>query len=198
VIVSAVVGAHLIVPKAVTRAATSADPVVEDGTWIWSTTTAVNGADVTFRLEGTPEGQEVDWRLRITSVDGGSGEIAEDYDLYTATTSLDGRRGSWSLRYLVEGEPTEVLTADFEVRAEDDRELTFRIPQARPAGGSSVAYRVDGETFVFDWLRMPEEEQTVVRWDRATGAGSIEADVYNGGDRACWDEGRNDAACPSA
>ena len=103
---------------------------------------AVDGADVTFRLEGAPEGREVDWRLRITSVEGGA--LAEDFDLYTATTTLDGTEGSWTLQYPVEGVPTPVLTADYAVRAEADREVTFRVPAGRERAGSSVRYRVDG------------------------------------------------------
>lgn len=194
-IVSAVVGVNLIIPKAVTDAATRAEPFVEDGTWIWETTTRIQSADVTFRLEGTPDGREVDWRMRITSVDGGTGEIGEDFDLYTATTSLDGREGSWQLNYVIDGEPTRVLTADYEVRAEDDRELTFRVPEGREGGGSSVLYRVDGDTQVFDWFNRPGDVRTLVEWDRETRLGFIEADDYNGGARACWDADLNDASC---
>lgn len=197
-VVSVVVGANLAIPAAVTAAATSAEPTVEDGTWIWERTTTVQNADVTFRLEGTPEGREVDWRMRITSVDGGTGQIADDFDLYTATTSLDGTLGSWALSYVLDGGPTRVLTADFEVRAEDDREVTFRVPDGREAGGSSVLYRVDGDARIFDWTAQPGDVRTRVEWDSATRVGFLEADDYNDGARACWDESLNDTACESA
>ena len=198
VVVSAVIGVNLAIPAAVTAEATRAEPFVEDGTWIWERTSRIDASDVTFRLEGTPDGQTVDWRLRIVAVDGETGRIEEDLDLYTATTSLDGRRGDWRLHYVIDGAPTTVLAADFEVRAEDDREVTFRVPEGRDAGGSSVLYRVDGPSQVFDWLRQPEDVRTRVEWDRETLVGFLEADDYNDGARSCWDADLDDAACPNA
>ena len=195
--VSLVVGANLVIPSAITDAVTDVEPFVEDGTWVWETTARVQSADVTFRLEGTPAGRDVDWRLRLTSVDGGTGQIADDFDLYTATTSLDGKTGSWDLNYLIDGVPTRVLTAEYEVRAEDDREATFRVPEGREAGGSSVLYRVDGDARVFDWLAQPGAVRTWVQWDQETRLGFIEADDYNGGARACWNATLDDVACES-
>ncbi len=197
-VVSVVVGANLVIPAAVTAAATKAEPTVEDGTWIWERTTTIQNADVTFRLEGTPAGREVDWRMRIASVDGGTGAVGEDYDLYTATTSLDGTTGSWDLFYLIDEVPTRVLTADYEVRTEADREVTFRIPDGREAAGSSVRYQVDGDTKIFDWTAQPGDLRTHVEWDAATRIGFIEADDYNGGVRSCWNENLDNAACESA
>ena len=196
-IVSAAIGVHLIVPAAATAAAVQADPYVEDGTWIWENTMTINTSDVTFRLEGTPDGTEIDWRMFISSADLG-GESYDTFELYDATTPLDGKSGTWRLFYEIDGARTEVLDATFDVTSADEREITFTIPETNPnpdARGSTVRYAADGDARLFDWHQEPEDYDHLVEWDEETKAGSITADNYNDGERACWDEDLEDVAC---
>ena len=191
-VVSAIIGANLILPAAATSAATRTQPVVVDGVWIWESTFRLNGDDVTFRLEGTPEGREVEWRLGITNAE------LDDFTLYTARTDFSGETGDWRLYYNLGGQPTEVLRADFEVVSADRKELTFSIPPGRDAAGTSVRYIHDGQDRAFDWHEEPAGLDHYVEWDAVTHAGSIEADTFNGGVRACWDASLSDAPCSVA
>src|SRR5690606_16347802 len=100
-IVSLAIGVHLIVPHAATEAATQVQPYVEDGTWIWENTVTHEGRTVTFRLEGTPEGTEIDWRMLISADDLGGADY-DAFELYNGTTSLDGKSGTWRLYYDIE------------------------------------------------------------------------------------------------
>ena len=50
-----------------------------------------------------------------------------------------------------------------------------------------MLYRTDRDEQTFDWLDQPEDDRALIVWDLDTNAGSIEADTYNGGERACWD-----------
>ena len=188
-IVSAIIGLNLVLPSAATHAATRTEPVVEDGVWVWESTFPIDGDDVTFRLEGAPAGRTVDWRLDITNRE------LDAFTLYTARTDLDGETGDWQLFHEERGERVEVLRADFAVTAGDARELVFSVPDGRDSGGSSVRYEADGDARAFDWREEPEGLDHLVEWDQATGAGSITADNYNGGVRACWDASLADAPC---
>ena len=86
-----------------------------------------------------------------------------------------------------------MLTADFDVR--DDREVTFSVPSGRERGGSSVRYETEGRTQTFALDLEPDGDRALIRWDLDTRAGSITADAYNGGARACWDAALRDVDC---
>ncbi len=186
-IVSTVVGLHLVLPAAATEAVTADAPTVSAGVWTWEAMTAVAGTPVDLRLEGTPEGSSIDWRLVVTGPEG------DPFTYYTATTGLDGETGTW--RLFAPDADGPVLTASFDVQDLDARELTFRVPTGRDHGGSSVRYATDGDVRTFDWTDGPAGTRALVVWDEATRAGSITADAYNGGARACWDESLDDVAC---
>lgn len=183
-VVSAVVGAHLVLPAQATAAATAATPVAEAGVFVWDTNVAVFGTDVEVRLLGAPEGREVAWTL-TTAVEGD-----ERFTYYTAATSFDGREGTWTLFSPDVSGP--VLTAAFDV--DDTPEVTFAVPEGRPQGGASVRYAVDGDLRTFD-LAGADGARALIQWDVETRVGSIEADDYNGGERACWDADLRDVPC---
>lgn len=195
VIVSGAVGVHLFTPALVTAAAVQADPYVEDGTWIWENTMTINTSEVTFRLEGTPDGTEIAWRMLISSDDLNS-ESYDAFELYDATTTLDGKSGTWRLYYKIDGVRTEVLDAEFDVTSEAVREITFIVPETIPdAGSSTVHYAADGDARLFDWHQEPEDFDHLIEWDEETKAGSITATNYLDGERYCWDENLEDVAC---
>jgi hypothetical protein len=199
VFVTAAVGVHLIVPAEATRIATEADPFVEDGTWIWENSASFEATTVTVRLEGTPDGTEIDWRLFVSSDDLGD-QVYEDFVLYEATTSLDGSQGSWALFYDLEGDRTRVLDADFSVTTETVREITFTVPQSNPnaeARGASVRYAADGDWRLFDTQEATPGQTHLVEWNAATSEGFVEAWNYNEGARGCWDSNLDDVACTS-
>jgi hypothetical protein len=194
--VSLAVGVHLIVPSVATAAATQADPYVEDGTWIWEDDVVINTSEVTFRLEGTPDGTETEWQMIISSANLG-GVAYDAFTLYEATTALDGESGTWRLFYEIEGERTEVLDAEFDAGGDED-ELTFTVPETNPnveARGSTVHYGAHGDALHFEWHEEAADNEHLVEWSASTGAGSITATNYNDGERACWDENLEDVPC---
>lgn len=189
-LVTTIVGLNLALPVAATDAATRDQPTVTNGVWTWEATVDVFGTPVDLALEGDADGSEVDWRLVATRQGATPGD---PFTYYTASTSLDGRTGSWRLFNPDASGP--VLTADFDVRDLDDRVVTFRVPEGRANGGSSVRYATDGEEQTFDWTDQPENDRALIVWNLDTRAGSITADTYNGGRRACWDEDLADVGC---
>ena len=186
-IVSTVVGLNLALPAEATRRVTRDAPTVEDGVWTWTRTTDVLGTLVDLELTARADGSEIDWRL-TSAVDG-----EDPFTYYTATTDLEGETGSWRLFNPDADGP--VLEAAFDVRDLDDREVTFRVPQDRDRGGSEVLYRTDDGEQTFDFLNQPEGDRALIVWDLDTDEGSITADAYNGGERACWNSALEDVDC---
>jgi hypothetical protein len=122
-----------------------------------------------------------------------TGPEGDPFTYYTATTGLDGETGTWRLfNPDVDG---PVLTASFDIEGLGARELTVRVPDGRDRGGSSVRYATSGDERTFDWTDEPTGNRALIVWDEERRAGSITADGYNGGDRACWDENLDDVAC---
>lgn len=188
--------ANLFIPQAVTAAALQADPIVEDGTWIWASTTTIDGRSATFRLTGTPDGREIDWSMRVTTTDPGTGEVYNDFELYTAETTLDGQEGTWQLYYRLDGVRTNVLNAEFDVGSASEKTLTFRVPDtAESNAGDSVRYGAEGNERSFFWTQVANALTHDIVWDAATKAGSITATDYKDGAKSCWDTQLNDVAC---
>lgn len=196
--VSLLVKANLILPAAVTAGALQADPVGEDGMWVWTATADTLSQNVTFRLEGTPDGDAVMWSMKVTAPHPEQGQTLDDFELYTAQTALDGSSGSWSLFYRLDGERMRVLDADFTVASDTQKEITFRVPEtADEHAGDNVRYAVNGAQRIFEWTRVEDTDDTVVTvmWNAETKAGSIVAPGYNGGEKACWNEAFKNVTC---
>ena len=196
--VSLLVKANLLIPSAVTATALQTDPVIEEGTWVWEATADTLNQDVSFRLEGTPDGDSVFWSMSVTAPNPEQGQALDNFELYTAQTALDGSSGSWSLYYNLDGERTRVLDADFTVTSDTEKEVTFSVPAtAENNAGDSVRYAVDGTQRTFEWTRVDDTGNTivVVTWDAETKAGSIVAPNYNSGEVACWDGSFQNVAC---
>lgn len=196
--VSVILSVHLLVPVTVTAAALQATPVFDDGAWVWATTTPVDGKTVQFTLTGRPLGLSVDWSMRITTSDPMLGQVYDDFELYTAQTTVDGREGDWQLYYRIGGERRNVLNAEFRIAADETKELTYRIPEtAEQHGGDSALYATQDTDRRFLWQQVAEGLDHDVTWDAATQAGSITATNYNDGEPGCWDANRDDVPCPN-
>ena len=187
-VVSTIVGLNLVLPERATRAATRVSPVEEDGQFVWDTQVDVFSNDVQIRLVGDPDGDRVGWTL---TTENRSDDVEDGpFTYYTAETTLDGREGSWRLfNPDVDG---PILTAEFEI--DGTPEITFAVPQGRPQAGATVRYETDGDVQTFEF-EAADGTETLVRWNTETGAGSIEAEDYDGGARACWNEDFEDVAC---
>ena len=94
---------------------------------------------VTFVLSATLDAPDILWSMKVSYDDG---QLSlEDFELYTAITSLDGKSGTWRLYYQVDGKPREVLDAEFTVSEAPDAVVTYSLPAtALEHAGDSVRY----------------------------------------------------------
>jgi hypothetical protein len=202
--VSLLIKTKLVMPSTLTATALQAEPVLQDGTWVWDSRVNSQDQDLTFRLEGTPDGDSVRWSMFVTAPDADRGRALDNFELYTARTAMDGSSGAWSLYRHLDGERTHVLDADFTVTSDTEKEITFSVPETVEVNViGSVRYAIDGTQRTFEWTRVGRigtAEDTfsiviVATWDAETKAGSIVAPNYNGGEPACWDESFLNVAC---
>ncbi len=99
--VTTIVGLNWIIPKAVTAARPQRRSVRRGrARGSGRTRSASTQQDATFRLAGTPDGTEIEWSMQVTATDPETGEVYDDFELYTAQTAFDGAsvRGSSSSR----------------------------------------------------------------------------------------------------
>lgn len=195
--VSLVLKTSLLIPYTLTAAALQAEPQLTGGAWVWSSQIATGDGPAVFSLSARPEGDRLEWQMRVSYTDGATGVRHEDFVLYTAETRPNDDSGSWDLFYPVDGTRTHALEADFEVHGEDDKEITFRVPlTAREHAGSLVRYAEEDGEHRFFWREADADREHLVTWNPVTKTGSITATNYNGGARACWDASLRNADCP--
>ena len=193
--VSVIVSANLIVPVAVTVGALQDNQPERNGTtWTWTSTTVADGREVTFTLEGTVRPASILWSMRVSFSDGQ--QTLDDFELYIAVTDLASQTGTWQLFYQIDGQRREVLDAEFFIPGVSGKTITYSIPlSADRNAGDSVRYEVNGDERVFNWNQVEEGFDHLVTWNAATRTGSITATNYNNGDKVCWGEDLENAAC---
>lgn len=193
--VSLILGAHLVIPSAVTGSALQAEPELIDGAWVWASSTETEDKTVTFTLTARPSVAEVNWSMQVGLIDPASQQTLEAFELYTAQTDLAGKKGAWQLYYRIEGDDRMVLTAEFEVVSETDKIIAFSVPEtAERHGGDTVNYEQTDDTFTFIWTQVAESLEHEVIWT-VDQAGSITATNYNDGETGCWDANHEDVEC---
>lgn len=193
--VSLIISANLIIPSITTISALDADPVFQDGNWVWSASASSGAQTIGYTLSATRNGGQTSWSMRITTTDPTSGDALEDFELFSAETSQEGAVGSWQLFYYLDGASTNVLNASY-TTGDTEKSITFSIPEtAAQSAGDSVEYRETGTARSFVWQQVSEAITHDISWDATTNEGSISATNFNGGTVGCWDTSLEDIAC---
>lgn len=193
--VSLILQAHLVIPALVTSAAVQAgDPKLEDGAFVWTSSTQVESNPVSFTLSGKPTADYIDWSMHVQGVDPET-QQEMDFVLFTARTNPNTKSGTWSMFYPIDGTSTNVLNAEYAITSESEKSITFSMPDGLEHGGDSVTYSQDGSTRTFVWEETSAGATHTVSWDATTHVGWIQATNYNEGAKACWDAELNDVEC---
>lgn len=180
--------------------------------WVWSSEVEVKGQAVTFSLSAEPDLAGFNWHMHMTTSGPLLGRFYDQFILYIAQTSLDGKSGTWELYYPINprtgAQGNLVLKADFQILGDGQKEIIYSIlPHPwnedlygpPPEGfeqyeGDSVLYAAEGDARHFLWQQAEGFEHDIA-WDAATHEGSITATNYNQGQQGCWDADLEDIAC---
>lgn len=184
-------------PVAVTGAALSVDPTLEDdGKFHWVYSQTVQGSTVTAELTAEVVGSQVHWEMTITGQIGST--QYDNFLWYEGDGNGQGTVGSW--QFYDPSQPdnqVQFIKVEYQYNSETDRTLTFTNNHpGDPGEGSTITYVVDGESVSMTVFRADLDKTVEVSWNRTTGEGYIIAPDYNNGEKACWDENQEDVTCP--
>ena len=185
-------GGVLLLPTLGMALALSQEPVLHGHTWVWTVTVgnttgelelsggSVAGWDVAFLV--TNVAQNLD---RFVWIEGHfAGDLSTGYWLGHAADLPAGA--------------DEVLEISWRYASDTDKTLEFSNVNAQsPDLGDVLSYTVLGSsaTLVFEDASAPSST-AVTTIDTVTGAGAIQVPLYNGGQRACWDDAFLNTTCP--
>lgn len=181
----------LALPAGVFKEAVSTEPTEQDdGSWLWSYTVNILGVDIEANLTGSLEGLETAWSMRVTS----NFLLLDDFEWYTGESALDNASGSWLFYdHKVPNEAKELAGIEWAVSGADKAELVIsNLETEGPNSGDVLTYSVEGTTALVSFYDASEDILADIEWDLVTIAGSLRVPNYNNGERAYWDEDKQD------
>jgi len=194
----AVVGAvtKLLVTPPIAALALAFDTVPslqDDGSYVWVYTYVDGVEEAQIRLRGRHlSGDRVEWELRVSNTEEDlvnvvwfEGETWKDgdhgffrfHDVYDAASPVNGR-----IDWGADADGEFLRLTDLNENPDDSLEL-------RVHGANHSVVFTDASDEALSWF---------VRWNDATGEGSLRAPDYNDGLEACWDHRQNDVECVPA
>ena len=190
--------AILEVPFELTKAVQHVPPVYNENAYIWSTETFIDEQRHSIALKAQNSDEFINWQMKVSGVDEESGLAFEDFLLYSARTYKDVNEGSFQVYFPVESGSQQVMDGTYNVVDEEEHTLTFSIPDGvEDIGGSSAVFDHLEDQITLD-LTGPLGGRHLIEWNETTGAGSLTADDYNNGEKACWDEELKNTPCDVA
>lgn len=195
-IINTIVVAKLSIPVAVFTAAKSTTPVEQDdGSWLWSYSRNIGLETFTANLTGKSEGDEVIWSMKVSNTT--SFRPLDNFEWYTGVNSRDNGSGSW--QFFNRDTPDQAnptYSIEWRVEGEAKRERTFTNQEVgSPHLGNIVRYSVEGDMASISFTEANKGTTTKIEWNLKTTAGSITAPPYKKGEKACWDENKQDVDC---
>jgi hypothetical protein len=176
-------------PAAVFKNARSATPVPQDdGSWLWSYTSIFLGIEYEANLTGWLAGNEVAWSMKITT-DSPKTPL-EDFKWYEGESALDNKSGAWRFFDAANSdESNQIGTIEWSVQDVDKAEIVFSNTNSKgPNFGDTLLYSIEGTTALISFYDASEDLTGEITWNIETIAGSIKVPYYNNGERAYWDE----------
>ncbi|MBU1699205.1 MAG: hypothetical protein KJ970_07975 [Candidatus Eisenbacteria bacterium] len=170
---------------------------IGDNTFMWVYTWFENPHhEIEIRLRGTLLDDEIDWEMQIS--DDQANPPLDQATWFSGRSHIVEDRGYWILNNLENGEAAPAIRIDWKVEAEDQKELSLEVIEAgNEIFGDTLSYLQEGVIVTVAFYDASENVTADMTWNEETGAGSLQAPDYNGGERACWDENLIDAECPA-
>ena len=194
-VATVITGTILYYPAALTKAVQQVEPVVRENTYIWAVDTTIAGRVHGVELRARLDGPAIDWVMSVSGIDDETGQYLEDFVLYEASTGVVSSSGTFEIFYPKEGGSLKVMDGSYNVADEGAHTLAFSIPfNVEELGGAKAIFSHEGIINTLD-LTGPEGGNHYIEWNTQTHEGSLTADDYNNGERACWDSERQNAEC---
>ena len=193
--VDSAVIASLAPAATVFKAAKSATPVSEDdGSWTWKYKVAYMGNEYSAELNGKVVVDENFWSMKINCPT--IQPPLTDFEWYTGECASNNTSGTWTyFDYKYPDEAKENGNIEWSVSLVKESKLVFTCENSdSEIFGDILTYSLNGTTAAMKYYDSSEDITADITWDTITGAGSIQVPKYNNGERAYWNENRQDVA----
>ena len=194
-LVDAMVIATLAPSVTVFKAAKNTTPVEQqDGSWLWSYTITYLGSVFKANLTGRSQISKTLWSMKVTNTS--LKMPLDNFEWYTGECSSNNKSGKWQyFDHLAPTEAKEIGTIEWSVLEGTKSKIVFSITnQNSPYIGDTLTYSLEGTTVSISYYDASEKITADITWDIVTTAGSVKVPGYNSGERAYWDENKQDVA----
>lgn len=197
--INAALAAAVAAPATLFAAARLYEPTPQsDGTWLWSYSVTIEYVTFTASLTGEMDGDETRWSM-VVSTNVPLRPVVS-FLWYQGVCTDNNASGTWEFFDIttpIEQNPTATVdwTADVDSKA---AHLLLKNVDTRPEAeyaGDILSYDVGSEIASIVYTDASESEVWSITWDTETGEGSLRVPEYNDGEKACWNNLKQDAAC---
>ncbi len=178
-------------PATFFKSASNAAPIDQgDGSWLWSTDVIFLGKKYQANLTGIPKVFGASWSMKVTSDQ--YKVPLDNFEWYKGESTLANTSGNWQFFDPdVPKEAKQIATIEWAVEAVDKGKIVFTNTDNRnPNFNDKLTYSVDGTKALITFYDASENIASEITWDLITTAGSIKVPNYNNGERAYWDENK--------
>jgi hypothetical protein len=175
------------------KAAKNTTPVEqEDGSWLWSYTINYLGNEFKADLTGRMQGDKTLWSMKVTCPT--LKTPLNNFEWYSGECPLDNKSGKWQYYdYLTPNKANVIGTIEWSVLKATESKIAFSSTNPNsPNFGDILTYNLEGTTVTISYYDASENITADVTWDVVTTAGNIKVPGYNNGERAYWDENKQD------
>ncbi len=166
-----------------------------DGSWTWSYAIVYGSASYNLALNGAPSVDRVDWSMRVTTT--GLAQNVTNFLWFSGQTQNGGGAGYWQVYDALQPEaPANLIRVDWSRVSAGSWTATWLNNRVGSyAYGDNLAYSEIAADASVTYTRGSDGDESFVRWNMATTAGSVRLPVYNGGQEACWDASHFNSSC---
>jgi hypothetical protein len=175
------------------KAAKSVEPIKQDdGSWLWSYKTLFLGQNYEANLTASFEPDSVIWTMKVTNPT--FKPPLKNFQWYVGESALNNSNGNWQFfDPATPDQATEIGSIDWTVKSLTKGDIAFSAKNPKnQIFGDKATYSIDGTTALVTYFDSSANIMAEVTWDTFTTAGSLKVPDYNSGNRAYWDENKQD------
>lgn len=180
-------------PVALFKSAQTTVPVLQpDGSWSWKYKVKFLGQEYDAHLNGRLEGFKTVWSMKVTNL---TRLIPlDDFEWYYGEAALNNQSGEWHFfDPATPDEENEVAVIDWKVESNTKAKIEYSNTNERGVNfGDTLSYGIDGTTASIVFYDESDDLESDINWDIFTIEGNLMVPDYNGGERAFWDENKED------
>jgi hypothetical protein len=193
-VINSVIILGSVIPVLATAAALSVQPTLEDdGKFHWVFSYPENTPDYSIELTAKVNPEVINWEMLVTH----EAQSLDQFKWYDGETQIGDSTGFWQFYdHLKPEQSVQTVRVNWDYRSENKRTLEFIHNEPdHPQNGTTVSYAADNDSVTVEFFDSKKNDTVTISWNRVTGAGYLIAPNHNNGEKACWNDNREDVDC---